>query len=369
MRPLYPAITHLHRSSQPQAKELATSIGTRRWLRTAGNLPVPGGISITALRWLAAKQPHVVASAAHWVHLHSVILHSFTDNLVTDPTQAAYTGLYDVLHARGWLDDEWLETMGVRREQLPEIVPSASIAGKLTALAARQSGLSEGLPVITGGADVPTALLAAEELLNDCALNMSGTTEIFSASCEGCPQPGEGYLLRPHMVPGRWVVVKVSPVGGETLSWFRDRLCREMSPGRFWDWVLRLDVKVERILEQQELAAEMGSMPEFIPYLFGNRHSLEPQRGGFLGLSAETTKEDMLCAVLVSYRRALLKASQEVAAAVGRPLYKVVTSGGYDLSPLGFHRRAALSRCTLTPLEAAVVRGAAVLAARTLEKE
>jgi sugar (pentulose or hexulose) kinase len=369
MRPLYPALTHLHRASQPQSKELAARIGKARWLATAGNLPVPGGISISAMHWLAACRPHVVADAAHWVHLHSVILYSLTGNLVTDPTQAAYTGLYDVPHAGGWLDREWLEMLGVRREQLPEILPSASIAGRLTPQAAAQSGLKQGLPVITGGADVPLGLLAAEELLPECALNLSGTTEIFAASCHGCPQPGENFLLRPHVVDSRWVAVKVSPVGGQTIFWFYDRFCREMSPNRFWDWVLRLDEKVERILDEQEIGVEVEGIPEFIPYIFGNRHSLEPQKGGFINITAETTREDMLCAVLAAYRIKLREASQEIAAAVSRPLYRTVTSGGFDISSLGFHRRAALKRSTLTPIEAAIIRGAAVLAARTLEKE
>ncbi|MEA1996488.1 MAG: FGGY family carbohydrate kinase, partial [Gemmatimonadota bacterium] len=369
MRPLYPALTHLHRASQPQAKELADTIGRDRWLHTTGNLPAPGGISLSALSWLAAKRPHVVADAALWVQLHSVLIHSLTGNLVTEPTQAAYTGLYDVPRAGGWLDRKWLETFGVRPEQLPEIVPSASVAGKLTSEASGKSGLPQGLPVITGGADIPAGLLAAEELLGDsAALNMSGTTEIFTASCASCPEPGENFLLRPHLVPGRWMVSRVSPVGGQTLFWFHDRFCREMSSGRFWDWVLRLDVKVSRILEQEEPAAEGEEMPEFIPYIFGNRHSLEPCQGGFSGLQAETTREDMLCAVLVAYRRALSEAAQEVAAAVGRSVENVVTSGGFDISSLGFHRRAALSRFKLTPLEAAVVRGAAILAAGALEK-
>lgn len=369
MRPLYPALTHLFRASQPQALELAESIGRERWLERTGNLPVPGGTSISAHHWLAANRPRVLTEAAHWVHLQSVILYSLTGNLVTDQTQAAYTGLYNVPEASGWLDDEWLKMLGFRRSQLPEIVPSDSLAGKITRSAASATGLAEGTPVVTGGADIPTALLAAEELLPNCALNMSGTTEIVAASCKGYPTNNGNFLLRPHMVEGRWVVVKVSPVGGQSLNWFFDRWCRDMSAGRFWDWVLRLDVEVERLLDDQMVAGEQGETVEFIPYLFGSRHDLEPRRAAFTGLSAETTREEMLAAVLVAYRRCLYQASQEVAAAVRRPLYRVVTSGGYDISSLGFHRRAAFNRSQLTPVEAAVVRGAAVLATHAMQRD
>ena len=367
-RPLYPALTHLHQANLPQSAELVNTIGRERWLKTTGNLPVPGGISISALRWLAANRPRVVAEARYWVHLQSVLLFAFTGRLVADPTQAAYTGLYDVPGGKGWLGEDWLEPLGVKRQQLPEILPSASVAGKLTREAAKNTGLAEGLPVVTGGADIPCGLLAAEEVLSEAALNISGTTPIVAASCGHCPDPSENYLLRPHLVADRWVVSKVSPVGGETLNWFRDRFCREMSVERFWDWVARLDVKVEQVLEDQSVAENRGQTLEFIPYLHGHRHSLEPKKAAFNGISSETTREDMLCAVLVSYRSFLHEAAQEVAAAVGRPLSSVVTSGGYDISALGFHRRAALSRSTLIPLEAAVVRGAAILATMALEK-
>lgn len=369
MRPLYSALTHLFRGSQVQAKELTESIGRDRWLAATGNLPAPGGISLTAYHWLAANRPRVISEAAHWVHLHAVILYSLTGNLVTDQTQAAYTGLYDTAHASGWLGDDWLEQFGIKRSQLPEIRPSDSFAGKLTSGAAELTGLTAGIPVVTGGADVPTALTAAEELLPESALNMSGTTEIVSASCASFPSPGVSYLLRPHMAAGRWIVTKISPIGGQTLIWFYDRFCRDMSPGRFWDWVLRLDVEVERLVEKQMVAEEPGEVVEFTPYLFGSRHDLEPRRASFNGITAETTREEMLCAVLAAYRRCLHDVSQEVAAVVGRPMYRVVTSGGYDISSLGFHRRAAFSRSSLTPIEAAVVRGAAILAARALEKE
>jgi len=368
MRPVYPALTHLHRASQPQAKELAASLGHRKWLEKVGNLPLPGAMSISSLRWLAAKQPHVLASTSHWIHLHSLLLYKLTGNLVTDPTQAACTGVYDILHSGGWLDDQWLETMGLRRNQLPEIVPSVSIAGKLKSDVSNTTGLPQGLPVVTGGADIPTGLLAAEELFPGCALNMSGTMETVAASSELCPKPRENCLLWPHLLPGRWVAMKVSPVGGETLHWFQSRFCREMSQGRFWDWVVRLDLQVERNLEEQELTTEAEGAVEFIPYLFGSPHSLEEKKGGFIGLTAESTREDMLIAVLVAFRRYLREAARDVAASVDRPLERVVTSGGYDISSLGFHRRAALSRAKLTPLEASVVRGAAILAARALEE-
>ena len=54
--------------------------------------------------------------------------------------------------------------------------------------------------------------------------------------------------------------------------------------------------------------------------------------------------------------------------ATGYSASAVWASGGFDISSLSHHRRSAFDHSNLIPLEAAVIRGAAVLAARTLEK-
>jgi len=141
-----------------------------------------------------------------------------------------------------------------------------------------------------------------------------------------------------------------------------------MSPGRFWDWIMKLEESVEAIIDSQKLDEEQGDSLEFLPYLYGDRHSFEQRKAGFLGLTGSTTREDMLCAVLAAFRSCLRDAGREVAAAVGRPLYSIVTSGGFDISSMSHHRRSAFDHSNLIPLEVAVIRGAAVLAARALEK-
>lgn len=49
---LYPAIIHWDRRSVKQAKEALAKVGKEKFLRIAGNIPYPGGISVTSILWL-----------------------------------------------------------------------------------------------------------------------------------------------------------------------------------------------------------------------------------------------------------------------------------------------------------------------------
>ena len=50
--PLHPMILHLDRRSYHQAKWALGKVGEDKFLHIAGNLPVPGGISVTSILWL-----------------------------------------------------------------------------------------------------------------------------------------------------------------------------------------------------------------------------------------------------------------------------------------------------------------------------
>ena len=54
-KPLTPVITHQDRRSVDVARNLVKRLGSRRWLSLAGNLPFPGGISVTTARWFVEK--------------------------------------------------------------------------------------------------------------------------------------------------------------------------------------------------------------------------------------------------------------------------------------------------------------------------
>jgi len=57
--PLHPIILHLDRRSYRQAQWALNRVGEEKFLRISGNLPIPGGISVTSLLWIRDNLPEI----------------------------------------------------------------------------------------------------------------------------------------------------------------------------------------------------------------------------------------------------------------------------------------------------------------------
>lgn len=126
--------------------------------RRLGNPPASGMMGPT-LAWLRVHEQATYAAARwalqpkDWLRLH------LTGVAAAEPSDASATLLYDV-EADGWAADVAV-ALGLRDELLAPLVPSASVAGTLTAAASRQLGLREGIPVAAGAADAAAAALGS----------------------------------------------------------------------------------------------------------------------------------------------------------------------------------------------------------------
>ena len=180
---LYPAIIHLDRRSVKQSKRALKIIGKRRFLEINGNLPFPGGISLTSIMWLQDNHLDIYNHTYKFGHLNTYLHKIFTDKFVIDPTNASFTGLYETLKWKGW-SDELCNLLNISQSKLPEIVPSNSILGALNKRAAKLTGLKEGIHVIMGANDTSSAALGADAIENGSILNVSGSNEIITITTE-----------------------------------------------------------------------------------------------------------------------------------------------------------------------------------------
>src|SRR5205085_10290775 len=144
-----PVVTHQDRRSVEVALELERQVGRRRHLHLAGNRPFPGGISSTTWAWYLRHEPARVRKADLVGHLNTFLHRRMTGARVTDPSNASFMGLYRTTNLGGW-SGELCEAVGARPSQLPEVIDGDRIAGRITAAAAREFGLTEGTPMLTG---------------------------------------------------------------------------------------------------------------------------------------------------------------------------------------------------------------------------
>jgi sugar (pentulose or hexulose) kinase len=117
-------------------------------------------------------------------------------------------------------------------------------------------------------------------------MNTSGTVEIL-VLCLEKPIVSKNHLLRTHAYPGKWLAMRTVGAGGASIEWFRTNFCKEMTREAFYEEYLK-DV----------LSPNRAPEARFHPFLSGDRHRIRRKSGAFTRLTLNTTREDILLALI-----------------------------------------------------------------------
>jgi len=322
---LYPAIIHWDRRSVKQAKEALAKVGKEKFLRIAGNIPYPGGISLTSILWLKEKKKKVFEKAFKFGHMNTFFVKRLTDQWSIDPTNASLTGLYNTIAYSDW-SEEMAEELEVPVEKLPPVVPSTEIVGKVTREVARNTGIRFGTPVMMGSNDTSSAAVGAGVLESGQILSISGSSEILTI-CMDRPIPDEKYYLRTHPLPNKWLMFDIT-TGGFALEWFRSQFCREMSQEEFYHSYLK-----------KLLKKKMSYRVNFNPHLAGDRTSLRQKKASFSGLTLSTTRDDCMFALMEGTVGRMKKTLQKMAKLIDLNKTIYLTGGGANEALIDYKRR------------------------------
>ena len=299
-RPLYPAILMLDQRSRQQAQRIIDVIGMKTLLAETANMPVAGGCSLASLLWIKDNLPEIYNKTAVFGHSNTFMAKWLTGSFAIDPSSASLSSLYNTVKNDGTWNGEIAGAFDISLEHLPPVIAAYESPGRLRPDLASHLGLTREPPVVIGGND---AVLAAYSLgIEDPGetMNINGTCEITLVCLPKC-YPSRNYNIRCHAVAGRWLTLYVMNALGVAYEWFRKLFCSEMSSDAFY--VSFMPEAVDGWLERE-------SGVTYIPYLMGSRYSLENLRAEFLGLTQETSREEMLAALvrgLCLYQREHLK--------------------------------------------------------------
>ena len=283
--PLRPIILHLDRRSYRQAQWALGKVGEDAFLNIAGNLPIPGGISVTSLLWVRDHEPEIYSQkGVCFGHAVTFFLKRLTGRFLIDPSNASFTGLYDTVGYGDW-HERLYEPLGIERDKLPEVLMSTELAGELTDVSARTLGLPKGIPVNIGANDTTCATVGAGVTQNGDIMNTSGTVEIL-VLCLSKPIVSRNHLLRTHAYPGRWLAIRTVGAGGASLEWFRNNFCKEMTKETFYEEYLKEVLTPNKMPEAR-----------FQPYLTGDRHRIKRKSGAFTRMTLNTNRDDLLLAL------------------------------------------------------------------------
>ena len=133
-------------------------------------------------------------------------------------------------------------------------------------------------------------------------LTEPGDANVISGMCATSPTSGPGLLgiarfhVRAHVLPNRWLTFFVLNTGGVALDWFRETLCRELDRDQFYRQYL--PATLDAFLSSPDVDERERALPTYVPFLGGDRYSLGQRTAEFDGVSLQTTREDLLLAVV-----------------------------------------------------------------------
>jgi xylulokinase len=318
-RSLRPAILWADQRSAKQVRALEEKIGRANLAAWTGN-PLAAGFMLASWAWLLEHEPEITAKT-HWLVLpKDYIRFRLAGKIGTEPSDASSTLLFDP-HRRDW-SEPLLASIGLDRDRLPRVFPSASAAGGMLPEIARACGLLSGTPVIFGGSDVSLQALSLGILAPgtvSCTIGTGG--QLFAPLSAPVHDPELRLHLFCHCLPGTWHQEAAILAAGLCLRWLRDQVL----PGS--DYASLADAA------QQVEAALDGVF--FFPFLAGERtpYMNANLRAAFTGLALRHGQAHMVRAVMEGVVFAL-RQGLDLMQLLGTPVDQLVATGGATRHPL-----------------------------------
>jgi xylulokinase len=329
-----------------------------RWLRRTGGAPALSGRDpFGHILYLRHERPGVYEDAA--------LLLEPADWLGLRLTgRAATTAVTATLH---WLTDTrnlhriryhggLVRAAGVDAAKLPELLPTNSVLGPLSAAAASELGVAPGAPVVAGTADTMSAAVGAGAVADGAAHLYVGTSSWLSCHVDfKRTDPKNGIASLPSAIPGRYLVSNEQETAGASVE--------KLSA--------LLDVEIAELLVEADSAPPGAGGVLFTPWLNGERTPVDDHllRGGWFNVGMDTTRAQLARATLEGVALNLRWIQRPVERFAKRRLDPLAFVGGGARSPLWCQIMADVLRREVRQIADPVdanVRGAALLAGLAL---
>lgn len=281
-RPVCNAILYSDGRADEQAREIGKIIGLRNIAESTGN-NFDGSLPFSKLLWIKQNQPNV------FERIYKVLISSkdyvilkLTAFFVTDVTSASTSGLMDI-HKKLW-NDAWADAVGIDKAVLPKLLYADEKAGEVTNKASSETGYKAGTPVYAGTGDAGATTLASG-ITKDGEFNINLGTSGWVACVSSDILAKENVFNLAAMPRDSYINVVPFFNAGNVHKWISKTLTKDDEQNLKYDYV-------DRLLEKS-VPGSNGLM--FLPYLAGERFPVVDTgiRGGYYGISPETTKQDM----------------------------------------------------------------------------
>lgn len=275
------------------------------------------GFTAPKILWMKKNEPENFAKIAKIMLPKDFLAYKLSGTFCSDVSDASGMLLMNVKD-RCW-SEEMMEICGVTKEQLPKLFESYEVVGTLKKEIAEELGLSDSVKVIAGAGDNAAAAVGTGtvgEGMCNISLGTSGT--IFISSKKFGVDEYNALHSFAH-ADGNYHLMGCMLSAASCNKWWSEDI-----------------LKTKDFAGEQKTITKLGENQVFyLPYLMGERspHNNPDARSMFIGMSMDTTREDMTLAVLEGVAFGL-RDSLEVARSLGIHIERTKICGGGAKSPL-----------------------------------
>lgn len=318
-KPLHPAILWLDQRSGKESDSVREYAREKKWEEILQNRIFPG-FALPSLLWIKNNKREVYDRIYKVMQPKDYIRYRLTGKIGAEVTDASSTLIFDI-KKREWAFSI-IDSLGLDSAIFPECHESTEIAGSITQEAYKETGLSEGIPVIYGAGDQQCQSIGNgvfREGQAICNIGTGGQISVFSG------EDMYDKLLRTHTFchcyNRGYTIYGAVLCAGMALKWLKNNFLHEESFA---------------VLSQKAAEIAPGSDGVlFLPYLAGERtpHMNPEAKGMFFGLQLCHNERHLIRAVMEGVAYAL-KDSLMILEEMGIVSREIIASGGASASPV-----------------------------------
>lgn len=346
-QPLRPAMVWLDQRAVAETALLAARFSRQQVYARTGQPEIVPTWTAAKLLWLKRHEPDIFARTKKIVLVADYLVYRLSGRFASDHALNPSTLYYDLTRGAWW--DEMLDFIGLKPGLLPELCPSGTAVGPVTAAV----GLGAATLVTTAPIDQIAAALGAGNVAPGMVTETTGSAMALCATVSTpCHDPAMQIGLYRHAIPGHYVLMPWVPTAGMVLRWFRD----ELGGGAGYPELSALAAPVP--------AGSDGLL--VLPHFSGSfAPAANPAaRGVFYGLTLAHGRGHLVRAIFeaVAY---MLRDNLELLEKLGAPCAAIRSLGGGARDPLWLQIKAdVLNRSVIAPDGAETTSlGAAIAAA------
>ncbi len=313
---LRPAILWNDGRTQEECDYLNNTIGREKISAYTANMALTG-FTAPKLLWVKKHEPEIFEKIEKIMLPKDYLAYRLSGVHCTDVSDASGMLLFDVKN-KCW-SDEMIEIIGIKKEQLAKIFESYEVVGTLTKEAAAELDLPETVKVIAGAGDNAAGAVGTGTLEHGmCSVSLGTSGTVFIAT-DAFAVDDENAMHSFAHANGKYHFLGCMLSAASANKWWMDDI-----------------IRTKDYPKEQEGINKLGENSVFfLPYLMGERtpHNNPNARGTFVGMTMDTTREDMTEAVLEGVTFALRDAL-EIARSFGVKIERVRLNGGGAKSPL-----------------------------------